>query len=157
MDTGTRDAAHATAEAQAAMLQTLGYAGVDHTGLDGLSDFCNILQSSNLRLFAVYSGLSIDGDADLGPHDAAFGALRDRGACLWLPLTSRTTPASSPAGDAGAVALLRALGEKAAACSVRIAIYPHTGFWVERVEDAVRVAAKVALPNVGATFNLCHW
>jgi len=40
---------------------------------------------------------------------------------------------------------------------VRVALYPHYGFWVERVEDAVRVAKKVNRKNVGVTFNLCHW
>ena len=45
----------------------------------------------------------------------------------------------------------------AAEANVRVAIYPHTGFWVERVEDAVRVAKKVARKNLGVTFNLCHW
>lgn len=157
MDTGTRDSAHGTPESQAAMLRSLGYAGVDHSGLAGLPEFCNTLDQNELKLFAVYSGLAIDGEADPAAHDTALQALKDRGVCLWLPLTSRSFPPSSPAGDALAVPLLRQLGAKAAACGVRIAIYPHTGFWVERVEDAVRVAAKVDLPNVGATFNLCHF
>jgi sugar phosphate isomerase/epimerase len=38
-----------------------------------------------------------------------------------------------------------------------VALYPHTGFWVERVEDSIRVAKKVDRKNVGVTFNLCHW
>jgi sugar phosphate isomerase/epimerase len=29
--------------------------------------------------------------------------------------------------------------------------------WMERIEDAVRVADKVDRPNVGVMFNLCHW
>jgi sugar phosphate isomerase/epimerase len=40
---------------------------------------------------------------------------------------------------------------------VKIALYPHTGFWLERVEDAIRLAGKVDDPAVGVTFNLCHW
>jgi len=45
----------------------------------------------------------------------------------------------------------------AAKSGLRVALYPHTGFWVERVEDAIRVAEKVDRKNVGVTFNLCHW
>ena len=157
MDTGTRDEAHRTPASQAAMLQALGYAGVDHSGTAGLAEFIATLSAQQLQLFAVYSGLAIDDDADPAAHDAALAALKDRGACLWLPLTSRSVPPSSPAGDALAVPRLRQLGERAAGVGVRLAIYPHTGFWVERVEDAVRVAAKVDLPNVGVTFNLCHF
>jgi len=40
---------------------------------------------------------------------------------------------------------------------VKLVLYPHTGDWLERVEDAIRVAGKVDRPNVGVMFNLCHW
>lgn len=40
---------------------------------------------------------------------------------------------------------------------MRIALYPHTNLWIEHVEDAIRVADKMNRPDVGATFNLCHW
>ena len=40
---------------------------------------------------------------------------------------------------------------------VRVALYPHTGFWVERVDDGTRLARAVDRPNLGTTFNLCHW
>jgi sugar phosphate isomerase/epimerase len=38
-----------------------------------------------------------------------------------------------------------------------VALYPHTGFWLERVEDAIRIAKRVDRRDVGVTFNLCHW
>jgi len=47
-------------------------------------------------------------------------------------------------------------GRLAAAQNLRVAIYPHAGDWTERVQDAVRVARKVACTNFGVTFNLCH-
>jgi sugar phosphate isomerase/epimerase len=40
---------------------------------------------------------------------------------------------------------------------VKIALYPHTADWLERVEDAIRVTQKVDRENVGVMFNLCHW
>ena len=39
----------------------------------------------------------------------------------------------------------------------QLLLYPHVSCWVERIEDAVRVAEKVDCPNVGVMFNLCHW
>jgi len=30
-------------------------------------------------------------------------------------------------------------------------------FWFERFEDALRLAARLDRPEVGVTFNLCHW
>ncbi len=40
---------------------------------------------------------------------------------------------------------------------VRIALYPHNRCWLEKIEDAVRVAEKTNRQNVGVTFNLYHW
>ena len=36
-------------------------------------------------------------------------------------------------------------------------IYPHVNFWVDNVEDAIRVVEKVNRSNLGLTFNLCHF
>ena len=53
--------------------------------------------------------------------------------------------------------ILREIADLAAEHDVAVAIYPHTGDWTERIEDAVRVAKKVDRKNFGAMFNLCHW
>jgi sugar phosphate isomerase/epimerase len=52
---------------------------------------------------------------------------------------------------------MRELADLARAQDVKIAFYPHAGFWLERAEDGLRLARAVDRPNVGATFNLCHW
>ena len=52
---------------------------------------------------------------------------------------------------------MRELADLAARRNVRIALYPHQGFWLERTDDALRLAEQVDRPNVGAMFNLCHW
>jgi len=59
--------------------------------------------------------------------------------------------------DQRAIAILRELSAKIQDYDVRIAIYPHAGFWVESVEHAVRLVKQVGRKNVGLTFNLCHW
>jgi hydroxypyruvate isomerase len=38
-----------------------------------------------------------------------------------------------------------------------VALYPHEGFWLEKVDDAVRVAQKCNRRNIGLSFNLYHW
>jgi sugar phosphate isomerase/epimerase len=87
----------------------------------------------------------------------AIEVLKGRNAILWLFVTSKQHKPSSPAGDDRAVEILREIADMAAEAGLRVAIYPHYGFWCERVEDAVRVAKKVDRRNVGVTFNLCHW
>ena len=45
----------------------------------------------------------------------------------------------------------------AAPRGVSLSLYPHAGYWLDRVETAVRLANRVNHPAVGVTFNLCHW
>ncbi|MBN2309492.1 MAG: DUF1080 domain-containing protein [Candidatus Hydrogenedentes bacterium] len=159
MDTGTQDAAHATIPSQVAMVHELGYDGTDNTGRGDMAELLRELDRCGRRLFAVYRPIEI------GPDTARFAeglpelvALLDgRGTVLWTPIESATYAVSSPDGDAAAVEAVGRLADLAAESGLRVALYPHTGCWLERVEDAVRVARKVARPNVGVTFNLCHW
>ena len=117
------------------------------------------LDKNDLRLFTVYLGVNIDPDQPkYGPElKETIEVLRGRNAMLWLFVQSRKHKPSDPAGDPRAEEILREIAGMATEANVRVALYPHTGFWVERVEDAVRVAKKVDRKNVGVTFNLCHW
>ncbi len=55
------------------------------------------------------------------------------------------------------LACVREIAALAKEAGAQILLYPHTNDWLERIEDAVRVADKVDRPNVGVMFNLCHW
>jgi sugar phosphate isomerase/epimerase len=161
MDTAVRDENHTTARQQAQTLKELGYPGIavgyDRAG--PLADLLKELEERDLQLYAVYTGINIDPDAQ--PYDPALKdamkALEGRNVILWLFAQSKTHKLSAESGDARAVEILRELADAAARHKVRISLYPHHAFWLETVEDAVRIAEKVDRPNVGVTFNLCHW
>lgn len=160
-DNAVVDEQHQTARAQAETLAELGYAGIS-VGLDrypSLSDLLDELDQRNLRLFTVYAGVNIDSGQE--PYGSALRnaieTLSGRNTIVWLFMQSREHKPSSAAGDERAVAILRELADLATRHNVRIALYPHHAFWLERIEDAIRVADKVDRPNVGVTFNLCHW
>jgi sugar phosphate isomerase/epimerase len=87
----------------------------------------------------------------------AIEVMKGHNAILWLFVQSNKLKPSSPEGDPRAVEVIGEIADMAAANKVRVALYPHTGFWVERVEDAIRVVKQVDRKNVGVTFNLCHW
>ena len=53
--------------------------------------------------------------------------------------------------------ILREMSDLARDSGSQLLLYPHVGNWIERIEDAVRVAELVDRPNVGVMFNLCHW
>ena len=161
MDTGTKDAKHKTAKEQVKMLKELGYdgIGIGYAGSDNLAEILGELDKNGLRLFSVYLGVNIDaGEQKYDPKlKEAIKILTRRNTILWLYVQSKKYGLSSSDGDARAVEIIREIADMAAAEKVRVALYPHHRFWLERVEDAVRVAKKVNRKNVGVTFNLCHW
>jgi len=159
MDTGTKDAKHQTAKQQVEMIKELGYDGIGCTAGPGLAEMLKETDKNGLRLFAVYLGANIDADQPkYGPElKEAIEVLKGRNVILWLFVLSKKHKPSSPEGDARAVEVIREISDMAAEAGLRIALYPHHGFWVEKVEDAVRVVKQVKRKNVGVTFNLCHW
>ena len=159
MDTATRDARGKSAKEQVEMVKELGYAGIGCTAGKGLAAMAEELDKNGLRLFTVYLGVNIGpGQQKYGPElTEAIEILKGRNAMLWLFVRSNKDKPSSPEADPRAVEIIQEIADIAAENNVRVALYPHTGFWVERVEDAVRVVKQVERPNVGVTFNLCHW
>jgi sugar phosphate isomerase/epimerase len=161
MDTATKDADHQTAQQQAQMLTELGYAGISigFENVESLTEMLRELDQRDLRLFALYSGIDIDPGAD--PYQPtlkeAIKVLEGRNTILWLFARSKGHKPSASEGDTRAAEIVRDLADAAAAHGMRIALYPHYAFWLETTDDAVRIAEKVDRPNVGVTFNLCHW
>lgn len=148
-----------TPEAQAQVLDDLGYAGIAPSGTGGVAAMLRALDEHGLKLYALYVGANLDPDKP--KYDPklpqVIKTLKGRRTFIWLYVRSSKFKPSSSDGDPRAVAIVREIAEMAEQSGIRVALYPHAGFYVERVEDAVRVAEKVDRPNVGVTFNLCHW
>ena len=164
MNTGLSDSKlRSSADDQAALLKELGYAGIGASGyLSG--EYLATFDRQGLKVFNTY--LTLDFDSAKPELEAKLkdlvSRLKGRDTALWLAIANvsrggaKLRP-SDPAGDELVVPRLLELAEFARASGVRIALYPHLGSWVERVDDALRLVEKVNRPNVGATFNLCHW
>jgi len=143
---------------QAGMLRELGYAGCGHVWLNGVEERAATLSDAGLRLFQVYVMI------DLGrPHPVNENRIAGILPALkvhetQLALLIKGGKPSDPALDDKAVTLLRRLSKLCAPYGVSLVLYPHTGDWLEKCSDAVRVAEKVKQPGrVGVMFNLCHW
>jgi len=153
----THDSEKRTLREQAALLAELGYDGAGHLWLDGIEERLRTLDEFKLKLFQVYLRVSLAPEKE--PYDPR---LKDvlpllKGRDVMLALLIAGMPPSASAGDSKAVQVVREMADMASEHDVRIALYPHVGDWLERVEDGVRVARKVDRPNVGVMFNLCHW
>ncbi len=147
-------------EAVVPMLRELGYAGLG--GAPGDAAMAQALAAAGLRYFNGYHTITFD--AARPALDEPMRKLIEAmpGSALWLAVAvvqrdGVAFTVSSAEADETAVAKLRELSAHAAPRGVKIALYPHTGFWLERVEDGIRLAGKVDDPAVGVTFNLCHW
>ncbi len=144
-------------EQQAEILAELGFAGIGYTGTQDIPAMLAALDQRGLKFFSTYVAVNLKPDA--APYDAGLPAaieqLKGRGAVLWVHVLG--APASTTDMDDRAVDILRELATLAQKSGLRIALYPHTGFYVATVQDAVRLAKKVERPNVGASFNLCHF
>lgn len=158
MDTAT-DPKRFSAAQQVEMVKELGYAGIGCTAGKGVAEILKELDKNGLTLFSVYLGANIDSDQPkYGPEmKETIEVLKGRSTILWLFVRSKKLKPSSPAGDERAVEVIQEIADMAAEANLRVALYPHYGFWCESFEDAVRVAKKVDRKNVGVTFNLCHW
>jgi len=145
------------------MLRELGYDGYGGRALDEIMP--PAVAAQGLKFFNGYHVL------DLNPAQPApdaklrawLVAMRGTDTVLWLALNQIARadgtlhPVSSSEADAYVLSQLRALAEVAHANGIRIALYPHTGFWLARVDDALRLANALDRPDLGVTFNLCHW
>jgi sugar phosphate isomerase/epimerase len=148
-----------TPDVQARALQELGYAGIGPSGTKGIPEMLEALDNHGLKMFALYVGANLDPDKP--KYDPklpeVIRLLKGRETFIWLYVLRGKFKPSSTDGDPQAVALVQEIAEMAERSGLRVALYPHAGFYVQRVEDAVRLAEKVDRKNVGVTFNLCHW
>jgi len=160
MDTGTQNATHKTPAEQVALVKEIGFAGVGPTyhNRAELQEWLVAIDQNRLKMFALYLPLQLDDvPASLSAIKESITALRGRETLLWVYITDKKGRSSDTEEDAIAVQALRGISDYAKDAGLRVAIYPHAGFSVQTIEEAVRLAAKVQRNNVGVTFNLCHW
>jgi sugar phosphate isomerase/epimerase len=152
------DPRYRTLTDQIKLLAELGYDGCSHIGLDGLPEVLKAVDESHLRLFQLYAFVSIDpaAKAKYDPRlKEAIKSLAGRGTIVGLILSGK--PPSTTQWDPQAVEIVREIADMAASAKLRVALYPHQGNWLERVQDGVRVAKKTGRSNVGVVFSEVHF
>jgi sugar phosphate isomerase/epimerase len=143
---------------RAKLLKSLGFDGIELEDIDNIDEKLGILDNYQLKVFMVYIRIDIDKEQ---PYDIRLNdfikKVRDRGVTLWLHIHSDKYGPSDPMGDGICVPIIQKLADFAKNYNVRIALYPHSRFWLEKVGDSVRLTQKIDRKNVGAVFNLCHF
>jgi sugar phosphate isomerase/epimerase len=134
------------------VLKELGYAGMGASGLN-IGGLLKQYQAAGLKVFSTYVGCNF---SETPPYDPQFKKtveeLEGTGVILWLTVRG----GKYGQDDEQAVAVVREIADLAAARGVRVALYPHTGFYVATTADALRLAKQADRPNLGVSINLCH-
>ena len=147
-----------THEARAAILKETGYDGVSYHGTKGIVEFSDALKKAGLTLFATYCAVNIDAEQKYDPHLLeGIKQLKGSDTMIWLFFTSGKYKDVSPEADKITVDIVRQIADAAHESNLKIALYPHTGFYLESFDDTLRIARKVNRRNVGVSFNLCHF
>jgi len=158
MDTAARLAPTECAQ----VLADLGYAGLGGRPATAKAH-ADALKAKGLDVFTCNHDADFPSGQTELPADLtkAVDDLAGTSGTLWLGINKVSLPIGISMGpeygDTVVVPQLRQLVAYAWTKGVKISLYPHAGFWAARFETCVRVASKVDDPNLGVTFNLCHW
>ena len=145
-------------EDKAILVKKLGFDGIELLGFENAEEKLNVLEKYKLSVYMVYIQIDIDKEQAYDPalHDF-IKSVSNKGVTLWLHIHSDKYKTSDPAGDELAVPIIQKLADYSQENRVNLALYPHSFFWLEKIEDSVRLTEKINRRNVGAVFNLCHF
>lgn len=125
------------------------------------SRFARVAAEHGLVWSGAYVMLDPSRDARHPPNARVLDLL-DADACpetleVALRASDWSLSAGDADGDAAALAWMARLARRADERGVRLALYPHAGFWLERHEHAVRLLQEAASPTWGLCFAAYHW
>lgn len=146
-------------EARVRQCREMGYAGAEVSVGPDFAQKKAILLEQGLKPFATYVGIRVNDPENPfvpGLREAIEG-LKGTGAVVNLYLLGVPSGQEIEKNDPIAVRHIRQVADWAAESGLKVALYPHAFFYVDKVEDAVRLIQKADRPNLGLIFNLCHW
>lgn len=145
-----------TTEEQIKVLKELGYDSFGSAKPHNLPARLKLHQEADLRISSLYLGGKIGGGKDLHAINPAIAEAvhqlkgHDTIIELYVQGGSKNT-------DEEATAFVREVAALAKAAGLRVVLYPHAGFYIDTIGDAVRIAKLANRDNVGVMFNLCHF
>ncbi|MGV3560317.1 sugar phosphate isomerase/epimerase family protein [Larkinella arboricola] len=153
------DSTYKTFDQQVQLIKSLGFDGVEINQLDSFDGMKAALDKHQFTGSYFYIKMDLD-DPQLDSRiEPAIRALRGSKTIIAPFIVSgkkRFAPSSGGA-DTIVVRRMRQLADWSKQANLQVVIYPHVDFYVERIDHALRLVKQIDRPNVGLTFNLCHW
>ena len=142
-----------TAKEKAAVLKELGYAGM-LSRLGQVEGLPPAFDAVGVKIIGSYVCIGERGynKAQLAKD---IELLKGRGSYIWLFVMGGKELGREH--DEFVVEKVREVSDLAKKAGLKVSIYPHTNFYVATALDALRITEKVDRPNVGTSFNLCHF
>ncbi len=142
---------------QAGFTRDYGFEGTVFDHARQIPERLQALDEAHLQLFFLWLTVDIsNGQTKYEPGmEAAIEALKGRGTVVWVAIQGGDAGAG-PGAEERTIQAVDRISDLASRSNLRVALYPHYGFYLARFRDVVRVAERVGRNNVGATFNLCH-
>lgn len=139
---------------QVELAKRTGYAGVFYSGTKDIPQLIASHKARGMKILGIYTGMNLnDPQPSYDPGlPEAIRQLRGTGALITFTVNGRAADA-----DEKSVKVIAEVCDMAEAAGLKVAIYPHYGFHVATIEDALRIIGKARRPNLGLVFNLCHW
>jgi sugar phosphate isomerase/epimerase len=135
------------------LAKATGYAGVFHCDTKHIPELVEAHRQRGLKVLGIYTGIDLsNANPSFDPGlPEAIEQLRGTGALITFTVSGHAPD------DERAVPVIRGVCDMAAKSGLKVALYPHFGFHMARIEDAMRIREKARRSNLGIVFNLCHW
>lgn len=134
-------------EEQARFLKETGYDGVNQVyereGKEKIARRVTVFEEAGLKVLSIY--VAATGEP-LG--EDLLKLLANRGAIIELTVREINEEI---------VASIRETAARAEKMKIKVALYPHAGFAVATMPQAMDLIDEVDHPNLGVMFNLCHF
>ena len=136
------------------LIKELGYQGIGSVYPEELAKVKAACEKEGLKVFSIYTGGKVNADGfDYGKNvSEAIAMLKGTNALVELNVQRGTNP-----NDTQAVAFVKEIADQAKAAGLKVVLYPHANFHIERIDHALRIAKATGCDNVGVAFNLCHF
>lgn len=146
-----------TPEQQAKTLKELGYDGIsyNYTNPADLEVWVKTFREHGLKIYGLYVHTFADRAEAVDPSfKEALHHLKGSDTIIWMTVSG--VKDKSRSYDDEAVRNVRMMADLAKEQGLRVALYPHAGFYVASAADSARIIRLAARDNAGATINLCH-
>ncbi len=146
-----------TPEQQANTLRELGYGGIsyNYTNPGDLEAWVKTFRKHGLKIYGLYVHTYVDRPVAVDPSfKEAIRHLKGADTVIWM--TVSTVKDKKRNYDPEAVRNVQMMADLAKEQGLRVALYPHAGFYVASAADSARIIRLAGRDNAGASINLCH-